>query len=423
MSVHAGTILHVGANNVIDRIQSAGLGDVRNPQETIREVGNTAIVDKIPGDPDYTFTLESLDVTTELEAMLTGGWGGQASGAALDAAAPDGTAYHFEDFDVVNIVSPWKDPTSGSAGVVDAGHIVPGYYVNRINYRFGATDNSQQTVELGGGSYYYSDHAPVEEHFTAGASQAAYVSANASVPYRKGGAEGTSFRRAFGVTVDGVLQTYGVDYTDGPDSNAETVVTVTFEATKVPATGASVKFCYFTTADVSWPDTRHASIVTKPAAVRGRHVAVYIRPSRGARAGVRSRMGYVQAATLEASFDGTLEREMDNEEVVGRTINGTDCTGDVTVRSRDKDAFFDLLEDITGVSKAEVFGFLNTNAVELEIVIRNPKNPAQTLKTLYVSDAVFQVPGTPARVNTPTDFVFRWESSSGRYTTYKGAKP
>jgi hypothetical protein len=47
MSVHAGDILTVGGNNVIDRIQSAGLGDVRLPIETIREVGNREVVDKV----------------------------------------------------------------------------------------------------------------------------------------------------------------------------------------------------------------------------------------------------------------------------------------------------------------------------------------------------------------------------------------
>jgi hypothetical protein len=59
MSVHAGDILHVGGNNVIDRIQSAGLGDVNLPIETIREVGNREVVDKVTGEPDFTFTLES----------------------------------------------------------------------------------------------------------------------------------------------------------------------------------------------------------------------------------------------------------------------------------------------------------------------------------------------------------------------------
>jgi hypothetical protein len=40
----------------------------------------------VPGDPDFTFTLESFDVSTELEAWLTGAVGGTGSAAAPGAA-------------------------------------------------------------------------------------------------------------------------------------------------------------------------------------------------------------------------------------------------------------------------------------------------------------------------------------------------
>ena len=73
MSVHAGSILTVGGNNVIDRIQSAGLGDVRLPVETIREVGNRLVVDKVPTEPDFTFTMESWDVSTDMMATVATG--------------------------------------------------------------------------------------------------------------------------------------------------------------------------------------------------------------------------------------------------------------------------------------------------------------------------------------------------------------
>jgi hypothetical protein len=36
---------------------------------------------------------------------------------------------------------------------------------------------------------------------------------------------------------------------------------------------------------------------------------------------------------------------------------------------------------------------------------------------------VFQPPGTPARVNTPTDFSLALSSKSGQLEVYKGAKP
>jgi hypothetical protein len=283
MSVHAGTILTVGGNNVIDRIQSAGLGDVRLPIETIREVGNRLVVDKIPGEPDFTFTLESLDVSSDLMAWLTGKTGAIASGSAPGSGDPVGTSYDWTTCGFTNIISPWKDATTGSAGTIQAGHIVPGYYPNRLRYRFGVTDNATQEVELGGGSFYYGGFAPVEQYGT-----------------------GT-----------------------GP----------------------------FTTSDNT----------------------------------VHHRLGGV--------------------------------AGSIVVRSKDATAFLALLSSVTGVSTTEVIGFFNQNPVTLEVQIQNPKDPGSILKTLYVADAIFQVPGTPARVNTPTDFSITWDSRDGTFLEYKGAKP
>jgi hypothetical protein len=419
MSVHAGNILHVGGNNVIDRIQSAGLGDVRVPTEVIREVGNTEVVDKVPGDADFTFTLESFDVSTELEAFLNGKIGGAGSAAAPGASDPAGTVYSWANTQFLNIPSPWKNPATGSAGTVEAGHLVPGYYPTRMRYRFGVTDNATQEVEMSGGSYYYADGAPVEQIATGDGATTAFVTDNVAIPHRRGGVDGTTFRSVFGVIIDGALAIEGVDYTQSPSNTATPgVATVTF--TTAPhgvdathATAAQIRFAYFTTAAMSYPQAVHASTLVKPGAVRGRNICVYINGAK---------VGGVQAFELEASVEGDVVREFCNEEIIGREVNGRDCTGSVTIRAKDKAAFIALLSTITGVAATEVFGYLNQHAVELEVKIQNPKNPAEILKSLYVDDAIFQVPGTPARVNTPVDFQLRWESRSGTYDAIKGAR-
>jgi hypothetical protein len=418
MSIHAGSILHLGGNNVIDRIQSAGLGDARIPTEVIREVGNREVVDKVPGDPDFTFTLESLDVTDEIEAWLNGEVGtGLGSAAGPGAANPAGTGYDWLDCSMVNIPSPWKDPATGSAGVVNAGHLVPGYYPTRIRYRMGVTDNATVEVELGGGSYYYAeDAAPVEEFANGDGVDTTFPITDPAIGYRKGGAAGTTFRRIFGVIVDGELMIPNVDYTEsGPVDASASAVTITF--TTAPAAGTkNIRFCYFTNVAKSFPQTVHAATVVKPGAVRGRNICVKL--GSGA-----VKVGNVQAFELEATVDGEIEREFCNEEPTGRTVNGHDCNGSITVRAKNKAAFFDLLERVTGVPGGEVIGFLNTNETPLIIEIQNPKTPATILKTLYVSDAIFSIPSTPARVNTPTDFQLQWESKRGSYIAYKGAKP
>src|SRR4051812_13971966 len=224
MSVHAGSILTVGGNNVIDRIQSAGLGDVNVPVETIREVGNRLVVDKIPGEPDYTFTMETLDVSTDVMAWLCGKVGALASGSAPGASDPAGTAYAWSDTQYVNVVSPWKDPIAGSAGTIQAGHLIPSYYANRISYRFGVTDNAGTTIELAGGAFYYAGKAPAEEYATGNGATNSYVTSEPAVGHRLGGGGGTTFKSVFGVCVGGVPQIEGVDYTvTGGNGTAATI--------------------------------------------------------------------------------------------------------------------------------------------------------------------------------------------------------
>ena len=413
MSVHAGSILTVGGNNVIDRIQSAGLGDVNIPVDTIREVGNRLVVDKVPGEPDFTFSMESLDVSTDIMAFLCGKVGAQGEPAGAPGAAdPAGTTYKWSDVGYVNIVSPWKDALSGAAGDIAAGHIIPNYFPTRISYNFGVTDNAGTTVELGGGSFYYGGFAPVEEYADGDGVATDFAASEASVQYRIGGGGGTTFRHVFGVNVAGVPMIEGADYTVAV---AAGIPTITFNV--APAAGALVRFMYFTTAAKAYPQAVHASTVTKPGAVRGRHIPVFL----GA-GGARQRIASVQTFTLEATVDSEVEREMGSEEPTGRVVNGRDCNGTLVARSKDADAFMALLSKVTGVPAGEVIGYLNQNPIPLEVPILNPKNPGEVIKTLYVNDAIFQMPGTPARVNTPTDFTLNWASQDGDFTEYKGAK-
>jgi hypothetical protein len=415
MSVHAGSILTVAGNNVMDRIQSAGLGDATIPIETIREVGNQLVVDKIPGEPDFTFSMESMDVSTDVMAWLTGKVGAQAEPAGAPGAAdPVGTEYKWENVGYVNVASPWKDPIDDASGNIIAGHLVPGYYPTRVRYAFGVTDFANQTVELAGGTFYYAKFAPVEEYGNGDGTVTAFISADPTVQYRIGGGGGTTFRNVFGVINGGRIMVEGVDYTVTGGNG--TPATITFAT--APEAGDLVRYSYFTDVAKTYPQAVHASTVTKPGAVRGRNIVVVVGTGPA-----RQRLSGVQSFELEATVDTEAERELGNEEPVGRTVNGRDCTGTVTIRPKDAEAFFALLAKTTGVALNEVFGYLNTNTLPVEIQIQNPKNPGQILKTLYVSDGVFQIPGTPARVNAPTDFSIRFDSQNGTFSEFKGAKP
>lgn len=411
MAIRAGSILHLGGQNVIDRIQQAGLGNVNLPIETVREVGNREVVDKIPQEPDFTFSMQSLDVSTDIMAFLTGSpEGGPASAEVPGGSDPEGTEYNWLDCEFVNIPSPWKDPTTGSAGKVEAGHLIPGYYPTKISYNFGVTDNAQQTVELAGGAFYYFEGTPKEQAFTGNGATKAFATTEVAVHTRRGGAGGESFRSVFGVIVDGELQTEGVDYTvEGGAESPGSTATVTFAI--APVSGADIRIAYFTSAAHSYPQSVHASTLVKPGAVRGRNIQVLIDGKR---------IGGIQTATLEATVEGEVERELGTEDITGRVVNGTDANGTLTIRSKDKDAFFDVLEKVTGVNRKEVFGWFNDNEVKLEIRIQNPKNTSKIIKTLLITDAKFQPPGTPAQVNTATDFAINYSSVNGTFAEVKG---
>lgn len=415
MTILAGTILHVGGNNIIDRLQSAGFGNTKMPIEAIREIGNLNIVDKVPGEPDFTFSMESFDVSTEIEAWLTGEVGnGTPTGAPgyTDAA---GTEYPIDGVHTqfVNITSPWRDPLS-SAGVIDAGHIVPGYFPTKITYKYGVKDNASEMVDLQGSTFYYFQGSPVEVYKTGDGATTTFSTPDDAAMYREYGIGGTTFRGIFGVIVNGVLMTKNIDYTESPtNSNTPATASITFMV--APPEAAVIKFCYFSTTPRSFPPALNASAVVKPAAVRGRNICVFLGSGESA-----AQLGAVQSATIEYSVKGQVERELCSYEVTGFTVLSTDVTGSLVVRSRDIPQFFAMLTSITGLSNEEVIGWLNINPFPMSIKIQNPKNPSAILKTLYISDAMFDMPDGAMKVNQPVDFTLNFESQTGTFSVYKG---
>lgn len=422
MSILAGSIIHAAGRTVINRIQSAGLGSVNIPIDTIHETGNAFIVDKIVQEPEFTFTMESYDVSVDLEALIHGEVSpGGASAEAVGVTDGEGKSYDWSNVQPINIISPWKNPTTASAGIVEAGHLLPAYFPKKITYKFGVTADATQTVELDGGAFYYGAFAPVEDFYTADGTTKDFVTTHDAIHQRIGGVEGTTFRSVFGVLVNGTQMVEGEDYTvtGGGAAAAKEDATIKFKL--APEAGATIRVAYFTTTQQAYPQPVHASTIVIPAAVRGRNIVVSI-----AAAGSTEwkRLPRAQEVKLEGTYDAPIERELGDEDPVGRTINSFDTNGDMVVRAEDRVSFFELLKEFTGLDTTqEIVGFINQHAIQLKIEIQNPRNPGEVLKTLYVSDAIFDIPGTPARANTPTDFTITYKSQSGDHTVYHGEKP
>lgn len=419
MSVLAGTIITVGGNHVIDRIQSAGLGNVNVPIDIVREVGNSFVVDKVPMEPDFSFQISSMDTTIDLMAWLTGSIGAQASASRPGSGDPTGTGYSWNNVSWVNIASPWKDPFTGSAGTVIAGHLIPAYFPTKLSYSFGTTANAAQTVDLMGGEFYYAKFPPIEEFATGNGATTAFTTASPAITHRVGSGTSTQYTWIFGVIVTGgafgnQLMIEGADYTVASSSLPGAPATATITFTTAPAAAANIRYCYFTNAVKSYPDTVHTSVVIKPGAVRGRNILPWMWLN-----SARTYVYGVQTFTLDAVADTTVTRELGSDKIIGRSINSFDVKGIITVQSKDPSAFITFLANATGVAATEVYGYFYQNPMPFGIDIQNPTNPNVLLKTIFIPDAQIQPPGTPAKVNTATDFSFSYESLSGTFTEYK----
>lgn len=421
MSIRAGSIVTVGGRNVIDRLQQAGIQNPNIPIETIRETGNDLVVDKVLGEADLTFTMESWDVTTDMLAFLQGKVGASmASNAPPGAADAANTEYRWENCQMVNIVSPWKGDTGSQGGHIVGGVIIPAYYPTRLSYRLGATENAACTVELSGGSYYMAGNgaSPVEEYAAGDGTETEFVTSEPARGFRVGGLGGTTFTYVFGVIVNGTLQQEGVDYTvtDGvAPPGVAAAVTITFE--DPPANAAQVRYCYFTTTAKTIPQAQNATTAIKPGALRGRDIEVLVGED-----GSQVKLRGVQTFQLDATVEGEVDREMGTFEPIGRAVTGTDVTGSVVIRPAAFSKFLDELALVTGLPTTEVYGFLNQESAPVEIKLLNPSDHGETIKSIYVEDGLFTPPPPPAQVNQAVDLTFAFNSRNGSFSEFKGGR-
>ena len=422
MTMRGGQILHLGGDVVlIDRLQSAGLGDINIGTDTIRETGNYLNVEKILQDPDLSFSMESFDVSTEVEALLTG----DASGGATAAASAE---YKFSDMGSVHIVSPWKNESAGSAGTVDSGVVIPNYFTTRASYRFGVDENAGETFELAGSETYMALFNPVNETFLCDGIASAFVTGASAVKHRVGGYQSSELKYVLGVIVDSDVKVEGsnADFvaTTAGTSDAE-VVTVTF--TTPPDSGSVVHLAYFDATQppsAAFDQSIHPAATTKPGAVRGRDIKVFAHvPSGGSSPSGTVELKCIQSVTVEGTKTTELERCMGELLPIGRTVTQQDVTGDLVIHPDGGPALHTFLRQITGVASGESIGVLNDFPVGLEVRILNPKDRGEVLKTIFVEDAKFQIPATPARAGAIVDFTLRWESNQGEFSVFNGEMP
>lgn len=481
MAIKAGQILHSANGFMVDRIQGAGPGTLNIPQDKIYELGNYRSVGIVRDIPDLTFSVDTLDVDTELEALLVG-----SDDPSADAAH---TVYNLFNSRAIDIVSPWKSPY-GAYTIIN-GVAVPNLALESASYRYGLNDNAGETFSLRGDSIFYIPGIPYQDVATGDGSTVTYPYVNGpALLYVEGGVN----IYALSVSVDGVRLTLGTDYTA---TNAQVVFNT------APALDAFISIVYGSADAESLDQTVHEGLTVKPAAIRGKDIDVYfstviqvatvnnkqlttnvailttaaahgisvgdtftvagvdstfngtyvatsgttgstlhyakvhadvsstaVSPVGAVTRAIEVRWPDVQSVNIDWRVTLESDFEFGNPHAVNRDYTDVpDVTGSVDLKPRSVQAMFTRLQQITGVPAAQIIGPQSSVAGALRVELRNPDSggttavPAGTvLKTHYVPAARFTIPGYEGRVQQKLTITLPFESDDGVLETYKGTR-
>lgn len=445
MAIKAGAILHDVNGYVIDRIQSGGPGQLNIPEEKIYELGNWQSVATVRDIPDLSFDLESFDVTTEFECILTNQnpltFPYYTTGIGEGDNTGNGSGDNVISFDShvpIDVISPFKSRRN-QYNIVK-GLAVPYLTLERASYRYGLRQNAAQSFTFRGDSIFYVPGQPYyqEEAFDAGAvASGITLDVNDAVLYDDGS---DSIYALCVVLVNGVTGAYkrlSYDSTDtlgyNDSQNGGGVTTVTF-AGYDHGTGEGeynqVRIAYGSTITADYDSGNdgsglnpsgneiHQGVSVKPAAVRPRDIDVYIYPDvNGTPTEVR--LTGVQSAEVNWSVQLEMDEEFGNRHYVGMDYNTPDVTGTIGVKAFDPADLWEKISQITGKPVTEVIGPDSSVPLPLEVRIHHPDTGAR-IKTLYVPDARFRVPGLQGRIQTKIETSLAFTSDQGILGVFNG---
>jgi hypothetical protein len=392
---------------VIDRIQTGGAGTLNIPEEKIYELGNFQTVATVRDIPELTFDLESLDVSTEIEAVLT---------RLNPTSVADGTQIDLTSGKPVNIISPFK--SGQNVYTIIRGLGVPYLTLESAAYRFGLRANATQSFSLRGDSIFYVPGTPYLEEYTVAATPIAgpYVFAH---PPALLYVENANSLYALAVCLYRVNGTYrrmffGDDYT-----NTATGFTLTAAGLASVAAGDKLVAIYGSAVAATYAQTVHETVAVKPAAVRGKDIDVYVGDD--AAGTTFTRWSGVQG--FEANWRVNLDNdeEFGNDHYVSQDYDTAEVDGTVTLRPRDPQDLWTKIYQVTGVNTAQIVGPGVTTTRPVEVRIFDP-GTSTAVKTLYIPDARFTVPAVQGRVQTKLEVTLNWSSDGGILKIIKGAR-
>lgn len=403
MAIKSGQFLHDANGFVVDRIQSGGASSLNIPEEKIRELGNYKAVATVRDTPDLSFDVESYDMTTEIEAIITG---------QDPTATVEGDEFDFMNAMPVDVISPFK--ADGAYNIVK-GIAIPYLTLESASYRFGVGENATQTFTLRGDSIYYIPGSPMYTEVALVDGDMSYDLGGTALPYNEGGTTKyvLSAQLKNAATHKYRRLTRGADFTD-----SATAITLTGDFFDQGYT--SLHIVWGTAAEESYPQTVHPNTAVKPAAIRARDIDIYVQTSSSVTTLVR--WTGVQSFEVTRSVSLENDEEFGNYNFVDQSFDEPEVSGSVTIKPRDLDDLWAKLRQIANVPDGQIIGAHTSTPLAIEIRVSNPADGSR-LKTFYIEDARFTLPAISGAVETRQEITLDWSSDGGTVLIYDGERP
>ena len=472
MAIKAGQIVHAGNGvAIIDRIQSGGPGQLNIPTEKIYELGNYKSVATVRDIPDLSFTLESFDVSTETEGLVTGQYGGRTVTDAVTTAADNtvtsataaftsddegrqviitqddgtefisniatvtnGTTVELDDAPTftdtvlklrvtadpidlakavpIDIASQFKAGlTKADPTLVTGSVALPFLYLEQRSYRFGLRDNATESATLRGDTIFYNPGASFVET-VAGSGTAGQTVITAHPAYQL--AQGDE-RRVLAVTAGTKRLNFGADYSESYGAVTAGAAVTTVTITDAVPVDENVRIIYSSPDAVQYPQSVHPDTTVKPAAVKGRDIEIYVGDydPEDRLGSAANKLTSVQSVQVDWRVTLEKDEEFGNYYAVGQDFDVPQVNGSIDIKPRDDADFRTLLRQVTGVTDPQkVIGPTTAVPLQLHVVIKDPET-GNVMKRLYVNDARFSAPGYTGRVQQKLSVTLSWESDEG----------
>lgn len=417
--------LTYGAQTTSDLAYNASATDVQTALEALSNLvpGDVTVTATKAGGP-YTVTFSapylsanSATVFTASGANLTGGTTPALSIATFDGVAmADGTALNpaaSVPMDVASAFKPGLRDANPYNAVGAAG--IPYLQLESLSYRFGVTDNAQQTAGLRGDSIFYVPSSILVQEFVGtNAANQAVVGTHPAIVYRGDTTAGPRYALSVSLA-SGKRLVLGSDYTEAV---VGTTLTVTVRA--AVATTDKIRIMYGSSDIAQYPQAVHAPVSpVRPAAIRGRNVQAFV-------GGVALSDRWTSVQSVNIDWKVTLEKdeELGNPQAVDLDFDTPDVSGTIDIKPRAYSELYAKICITAGVTPGEVVGALTTVPLPLLVKLYSPDSGA-VLKSIYVPDARFTLPGYSgqAGVNQKLTVTFSWTSDKGEMIVYKGDFP